>query len=114
MQRPSLLAIIFLVAGCASAPPVAIPELDVTVPGTWTATSVPAGQVSIDWWTDFADDGLSQAVETALTRNFDLQAAAARLEIAAADARIAASGLQPSVEAGYSGSRRKRSIRSLT
>jgi NodT family efflux transporter outer membrane factor (OMF) lipoprotein len=110
MQRPSLLAIIFLVAGCASAPPVAIPELDVTVPGTWTATSVPAGQVSIDWWTDFADDGLSQAVETALTRNFDLQAAAARLEIAAADARIAASGLQPSVEAGYSGSRRKQNF----
>lgn len=98
------------VVGCAAAPPVDVPELDVTVPDSWTATSVPVGQVPIDWWTDFEDIGLSQAVETALTRNFDLQAAAARLDAAAADARIAASGLQPAVDARYDGSRRKQNF----
>lgn len=99
-----------LLAACASPPPVQVPELDVTVPARWTAADAPEGQVPIDWWTDFADYGLSQAVETALTRNFDLQAAAARLDVAAAEAQIAAAGLQPTVDGRYDGSRRKQNF----
>lgn len=109
-RKLPVLAVGLIVAGCASAPPVESPKLDVAVPDTWTAASVPVGQVPIDWWTDFGDQGLALAVETALERNFNLQAAAARLDIAAADARIAASDLQPSVDATYTGSRRKQNF----
>jgi NodT family efflux transporter outer membrane factor (OMF) lipoprotein len=103
-------AISLVAASCASAPPIEPPQLDVTVPDTWNAAAVPVGQVPVDWWTDFGDDGLSLAVETALERNFDLQAATARLDVAAADARLAASDLQPSVDATYTGSRRKQNF----
>lgn len=98
------------VAGCSSAPPVATPSLDVPVPETWTAGNVSGELVPLDWWTDFDDAGLSAAVETALQRNWNLQAAAARLELAAADARIAAAELRPTVDGRYDGSRRKQNF----
>ena len=103
---------LFVVAavGCASAPPVETPQLDVAVPDTWTAADMSVGEVAPDWWTDFGAPGLSAAVETALEQNLDLVAAAARLEQAAADARISASALQPTVQASYTGSRRKQNF----
>ncbi len=97
--------------GCATAPPVVAPQLDVAVPDAWTAEADGrTGSVAPDWWTEFGDAGLSSAVETALDQNFDLQAAAARLEQAAADARAAAGALQPTVQASYNGSRRKQNF----
>ncbi len=97
--------------GCATAPPVVVPQLDVAVPDAWTAEADgPTGSVAPDWWTEFGDAGLSAAVETALVQNFDLQAAAARLEQAAADARAASGALQPTVQASYNGSRRKQNF----
>ena len=106
----TLTAAAILAAGCASAPPVSAPTLDVTIPTDWTADDVPAGHVSVTWWQDFGDAGLSAAVENALARNYDLKAAAARLEQAAADARAANGDLQPTVQASYTGSRRKQNF----
>ena len=108
--RPVLAVWLIAVAGCATAPPIEVPQLDVTVPEAWTAAAVPAGQIDVEWWSDFDDPGLSAAVDTALERNYDLQAAAARLEQAAADARIASADLQPSVQTSYTGSRRKQNF----
>ncbi|MXZ70103.1 MAG: efflux transporter outer membrane subunit [Acidobacteria bacterium] len=109
--RLFLFAAATLAAGCAiTAPPVERPETSVSLPDDWTAGEIPAGQVAPDWWTAFGDEELSQAIDNALTRNLDLQAAAARLEIAAADARAAASALNPSLQASYSGIRRKQNF----
>ena len=95
-----VVAAIVMAGGCASAAPVEPPALEgVELPVTWTANDGPAGQIAVDWWTDFNDPGLSAAVETVLTHNFDLQTAAARLEQAAADARAAAAGLKPTIQA---------------
>ena len=106
-----VVAAVVMVGGCAAAPPVEPPALEgVDLPVTWTATEVPVGQIAIDWWTDFDDPGLSVAVETVLSHNYDLQTAAARLEQAAADARAAAAGLRPTIQASYSGSRRKQNF----
>ena len=100
-----------MAGGCVSAPPVEPPALEgVDLPVAWTTTDVPVGQIAIDWWTDFDDPGLSAAVETVLTHNFDLQTAAARLELAAADARAAAAGLNPTIQASYNGSRRRQNF----
>lgn len=97
-------------SGCVTALPVERPEIQVPIPAEWTAGDVAAGDVGPDWWTDFGDDALSATIETALARNLDLQAAAARLEQAAADARAASGALMPSIQASYSGSRRKQNF----
>ena len=107
MTRPVLLVASLLVAGCASAPPVEPPVLDVTVPEAWTAADVPAGALDADWWSTFGDSELTAAVEAALARNYDLQAAAARLEQAAT---VAEADLKPSVQASLSGSRRRQTF----
>lgn len=108
--RPCIAFLLAVSVGCAAAPPVETPQLDIAVPETWTAARTPVGTVAPDWWTDFGEPGLSTAVETVLEQNLDLVAAAARLEQAAADARVAAGALQPTVQASYSGSRRKQNF----
>ena len=111
MSHRLFIALVVTVSvGCASAPPVEPPQLNVVVPETWTAADTSGGEVAPDWWTDFGEPGLSAAVEIALEGSFDLAAAAARLEQAAADARIASSALQPTVQASYNGSRRKQNF----
>lgn len=99
-----------LAAGCVSVPSVAHPEMQVPIPDEWTAAGPVPGRIGPDWWTTFGDAGLSEAIDTALEGNLDLQAAAARLEQAAADARAASGALLPTVQASYSGSRRKQNF----
>jgi NodT family efflux transporter outer membrane factor (OMF) lipoprotein len=108
--RPFIPFLLAVPVGCASAPPVEPPQLDIAVPETWTAAQLPVGAVAPDWWTDFGEPGLSAAVETVLEQNLDLVAAAARLDQAAADARAAAGALQPTVQASYNSSRRKQNF----
>ena len=108
--RPFIALLVAVTVGCASAPPVETPHLDIALPESWTAAQTPVGEVAPDWWTDFGDPGLSAAVETVLEQNLDLVAAAARLEQAAADARVAAGALQPTVQASYNASRRKQNF----
>lgn len=114
MRRASaLIALIPVLAAagaCATAAPVAVPDIGVPVPPTWTAADSPAGRIAADWWKDFGDGGLDAAVEAALAGNFDLQAAAFRLEIAASDARTARAELFPSVNASYSGARQRQNF----
>lgn len=109
-QRLAALALCAAAAGCSAAPPVAVPDIGVPVPPAWTAADTSPGRLAIDWWTDFEDDGLAAAVEAALTGNFDLQAAAARLQIAAADARLATAELWPSIDARYNGARQQQNF----
>jgi len=97
--------------GCVSAPPVDVPQLAVGIPERWSSqTTREEHSVSPDWWNDFGDPTLSSVVEMALDRNFDLQVAAARLQMAAANARASAGALQPSLNLSYSGSRRKQNF----
>ena len=49
-------------------------------------------------------------MKTALAENYDLKAAAARLEQAAAASRIASGALEPSVQATYNDTRRKQNF----
>ena len=96
--------------GCASAPPSERLALDIETPSNWTNTNLPVGQLNVMWWNDFDDVGLASAVNTALARNYNLQAAAARLEQAAANARAAKGDLQPTVQTTFNGSRVKRNF----
>ena len=110
MMLHLLTAVCLLAAGCASAPPVAHPALDIDLPEDWTTRDVPSGQLDVTWWEDFDDGGLAAAVDMALSQNYDLRITAARLEQAAADARAAEGGLQPTVQTTFNGSRRQQNF----
>ena len=101
------LGIVFLLGACASAPKVEHPDLAITPPAAWSE----AAAIDIEpWWTQLGDAQLDTLVEQALESNYDLRAAAARLDQAQAQARIAGAPLQPGLGAGATGSRRKQNF----
>jgi NodT family efflux transporter outer membrane factor (OMF) lipoprotein len=104
-------------AGCVASPEVDHPALEIEAPETWTAAEGLAGEpitlagtLEADWWEDFGDPGLSEAVRLALERNFDLRAASARVDRAAAEARIAGSDLMPTLGGGLDYARQRRNF----
>ena len=105
-----------LIAACATPPPPMDAELEVTPPSQWAAAEgAPEelqgpGAVEAEWWTSFDDPELTRVIEIALAENYDLQAAVARLDQAAAQARIAGADLKPSANLGVNGSRTKQNF----
>lgn len=99
---------------CVSAPS-GDPDLGVVVPEEWTAADSEA-QVETrsgeeaSWWTQFGDTDLDLVVADALERNHDLLAAAARLDAATAQARIAGADLYPQIGAGINATRGKNNF----
>ena len=67
-----------LALGCASVPEVSRPDLDVATPEQWTGTDLAEGSVDPSWWESFGSAELDETIQTALERNWDLQAAVAR------------------------------------
>jgi multidrug efflux system outer membrane protein len=110
IQRSIVIVVALLIAGCVSAPPVEPPTLDVSIPATWITENTQTGQLDSDWWKAFEDSELTNTVETALANNYDLKAAAARVQQAAAAATIEKSSLQPNLQTGLGGSRRQQNF----
>ena len=89
-----------LVTGCAVGPNYRRP--DVNAPANFRGTAVqpqPSSLADLPWWEIFKDDTLKQLVTTALINNYDIAAAAARVEQARQAARQAQSEYFP--QAGY-------------
>ena len=105
-----LAGLLLFAGGCATAPLEDHPALDADVPAAWTARGDTGGRPALAWWTDFGDPALDGVVESTLQRNYDLQAAAARLDQALADSRIAGADLQPRLQVGLNGSQRKQNF----
>jgi NodT family efflux transporter outer membrane factor (OMF) lipoprotein len=99
-----------LALGCASVPKVAQPDLDLETPAEWTGASLAQGQVDPTWWESFGSPELNQTIDTALERNWDLRAAAARVRQAEAQARIAGADLEPQVGVGLDAARRRQNF----
>lgn len=100
---------------CATTAPARHPNTGVPVPDSWgTAAAVgdeaPSGGVAAAWWGDFGDARLSALVEEGLAANADLVAAAARVQQAEANARLAGADLEPAIDAGLQGTRRKQNF----
>ncbi|MCB1057555.1 MAG: TolC family protein [Acidobacteria bacterium] len=100
-----------LLAGCAhQAPPP--PDLEIPLPAHWTAP--PAADSALTATVapgfDLGNADLADVVAEALEHNHDLVAAAARLEQAAARARIAGGARVPQVSAGLDAARGKRNF----
>ena len=105
----ALLAAAVLLFGCGTPQRDPSHELSVNPPSQWTAEREASTGVSQDGWVnDFSDDRLVGIVGEALARNFNLQAAAARLESARAMAIIGSSDRWPEISAAQSSTRLQR------
>jgi len=99
-----------LVTGCVRVPPRTLPDVGFEVPEVFTGAPAEAAEPAADWWQEFGDPVLPRLVERALAHNQDLVVAAARVERAAAEARIAGAPLKPTVGASLSVSRQRQNF----
>lgn len=96
--------------GCASAPARQVPDVRFVAPQQWSAAATVAGLPPRTWWQEFKDAELDAAIAEALINNYDLAAAAARLDQALARARIVGADLYPQAQAGFGAARSKRNF----
>ncbi|MDA0812410.1 MAG: efflux transporter outer membrane subunit [Verrucomicrobia bacterium] len=98
-------------SGCNAVSPVRQEGIvDQEVPGVWKSSAESVGGVDDNWIASFRDTTLKGLVEEAEQHNFDLKIAAARVEKARSNARIAGADLYPTITGGLNGSRRKQSF----
>jgi NodT family efflux transporter outer membrane factor (OMF) lipoprotein len=109
-----LLVFVLGMAGCAGKPwGAARSEKDVEAvaafaPGAWTALGVKREAAAEGWLLDFGNETLRALVNEALAANPDLKAAAARVEQARQDVRVATADLLPTLDGSGNGSRAQR------
>ncbi len=101
-----IILILLLNLSCVSTPKTKQPELDLEIPHNWLAGDISEGSDNSEWWLQFGDSTLDGLIEEMLEHNFDIQAAAARLDMAADQARIAGASLYAQLSTGLNGSRR--------
>ena len=108
MKRCGLPALALLFAlGCSQSMSRPDRTFAVQAPAGWTAPELPAADPSGDWWAYFADPQLDRAVSEALLHNKSLTAAAARIEAAEAQGRIAGAAALPEASVGLSRARQR-------
>ncbi|MET0309406.1 MAG: efflux transporter outer membrane subunit [Sphingomonas sp.] len=102
--RPFLIGAALALAGCAGPRPEAPSAAAVTPPADWRGSDgQPGAEVSATWWQGFGDPALTALVETALANNSDIAIAAARVEEARAQFRLARAARLPQVDASAGG-----------
>ncbi len=107
------LAAAFLLSSCAGKSPAkASHHAKVNFPKHWVAAEgeVHDSMADRNWVESFHDAELSSFVEKALEQNLDLKTAAARVEVAGANARIAGADIYPKLDGGFSGRRSKQNF----
>ena len=108
-RTAALLTIMLTLTGCTLLHPWHTQPHLPEVPPTWTAVST--GKQTFDaaaWRREFADSRLTALIEEALGNNFDLRAAASRIQAARANATIAGADRAPQISASLNASRAKR------
>ena len=89
-----------LLSGCVSlAPDAETPQIVQDIPQTYAVSEAAGEYRPAGWWRAFGDPVLDGLVDDALRDNLDIAEAAARVEQASAQARIARSALLPSISA---------------
>lgn len=101
-----------LFLSCASAPKRQSSPVKNQVPNASTAGSTISDRQSIkvDWWRDFLDTQLDSLITNALKYNYNLKAAAQRVQAARAQATIVGAPLFPQVSLGLNGAKRHQNF----
>src|SRR5260221_9261108 len=106
----SILIVLMLLAGCRLGPNYKRPPLD--VPSIYRADQPPSGQSGASladekWWTVFQDPQLQKLIRTALSENYDVRIATARILEAQALLGITRADQFPTVAAGAGASNQR-------
>ena len=104
---PGLLALVL--AACAGPRAPLPPEAALQAPAAWRHAPAVTAAVDAAWWRGFGDPELSRTVETALANNTDLALAAARVQEARAQYRLAQAQRLPNLS-GVAGGGRQREV----
>lgn len=96
--------------GCRVTAPPRTARYPVEMPSAWSASPSKGGEVVERWWHALGSTALAQVVEESLLANWDLKVAAARLEAAIAQARVAGAALQPRAGFDFSANRQERNF----
>lgn len=100
-HRLAAASALVLVSGCMPADRLRPSQASVAAPGSWREqVAVSAVPVSAEWWRQFTDPALSAVVERALANNSDVLIAAARIDEAEAQVRLAGSARLPALAVG--------------
>jgi multidrug efflux system outer membrane protein len=84
-----------LLSACSSEPARQATDVGVPLPLHWSAADGPAGPLAEQWLREFDDAALSRLVREALSGNYDLKAAAARVKAAREQSLIEGSARWP-------------------
>ena len=103
MRRVLFSLAVLALAGCAYTPDSRLPEVE--MPATLATTGGPGDWPDTGWWRAFGSPALDMLIAAARTRNPDLAIALARVDRAAAAARIAGARLLPAVVGSGSANR---------
>lgn len=102
-------AIAVLLGGCAALSPESRMG-DVSAPGGWAASKEARAGIDRKWVSKIGGAELRELVNEAIANNPDMRAAAARVEKAGAEAKIAGAGRLPSLGLGSDGQRSKQNF----
>jgi len=103
------MAVAVLLAGCAAMSPGSRMG-DVGAPGSWAASKEARAGIDRNWVGKIGGAELRGLVDQAISNNPDMKAAAARVEKAGAEAKIAGAGRLPSLGLGADGQRNKQNF----
>jgi multidrug efflux system outer membrane protein len=96
MKKKFALMLIASLTACEGIPPPSSdPQLTFAPPDKWSGAKTKQGEILKQWWRSFDDEKLPALIQEALLHNHDLAAAAARVEIAAIQAKIAGASSWP-------------------
>lgn len=108
----SAFTLLLAAAGCVSSDPLGsgrkagdLEAVKAGAPRQWSAAAGVSSSTATGWLKDYDDPGLQRLVRLALERNHDLQAAAARVTQARAQAKAAGADLWPQVGVDFGGRR---------
>ncbi|WP_218147800.1 efflux transporter outer membrane subunit [Nitrosomonas sp. Nm166] len=98
MSRIFIWIVLIILAGCNMLPQRHIQEVGAAIPNQWGEEGKDFSQpIPTQWVETFGDAQLSALVDIALANNYELKAAAARVDAAIAQARIDGSGRWPQI-----------------
>jgi NodT family efflux transporter outer membrane factor (OMF) lipoprotein len=107
MRRFAMLAAVATMSACAGPRPDPPAAASVVPPQAWRTRADQGAEIPARWWRSFGDEQLAAVVEQALVHNTDVAIAAARVEEARAQFRLAEAQRAPSLSAIFGGARQR-------
>ena len=107
----TVVVLALVLASCSvKAPPPVPPAIGTDLPSEWTTEPEVALVHDTAWWERVGGEPLAAVIREAVENNNDLQAAAGRIEVAIAEARVAGADLRPQISGRANGTRSRQNL----